>query len=210
MKLYLSSYRVPVPEALTALLPAEPPKVRTALIPNSKDYYADRARSFKINEHLNQLREMGFNPDVVDLKDFDSPEPLATKLKQYDFIWVTGGNTFNLRYEMQRSGFDKVIKQLLEDGLVYAGDSAGAVIVGPTIRGVELLDEAEFAEEPIFEGLNIVPDLVIPHADNLGYKEPMAKLIEMYKGQPNVTILNDDQVLVIDGDKRTVLTAGLA
>ena len=207
MKLYLSSYRIPVPEALSALLPAAPARTRMALIPNSKDYYAQRARSFKIKQHVEELQTMGFRPDVLDLLDFDTPGPLAAKLKEYDFIWVAGGNTFNLRFEMERSGFDRIIRELVEGGLVYGGDSAGAIIAGPTLQGVELADEPEFAEKHIETGLGIVPDIVIPHADSAMYGDPIARMIEMYEGRPGVTVLNDNQALVIDGDTRTVVTA---
>lgn len=66
-----------------------------------------------------------------------------------------GGNTFSLRYEMKRSGFEGAIRQLLDDGIVYGGDSARALVAGLSIAGIESVDRPEFAEEIINEGLGL-------------------------------------------------------
>ena len=51
-------------------------------------------------------------------------------------IWVNGGNVFLLRRAMQQSGLDNVIiERKSDDGFVYSGYSAGACVVGPTLRG---------------------------------------------------------------------------
>lgn len=207
MKLYLSSYRVPVPEALTGLLPKPPAETRLAIIPNAKDYYAERARNFKIEDVTTYFENLGFKPDVFDLLDFNDASAVAAKLKDYELLWVSGGNTFNLRFEMQRSGFDQVIKEAVEAGLVYAGDSAGAIIAGPTLEGVGWADEPAFAEKAIEEGLRIVPQIVIPHADSHEYGEVTAKIAELHKDKPDVVVLNDNQALVIDGDRHEIVTA---
>jgi peptidase E len=52
-------------------------------------------------------------------------------------------------YEMRRSSFEKVIKELLDAGVVHGGDSAGALVTGQSIAGVESVDRPESAEDYI-------------------------------------------------------------
>src|ERR1044071_3786501 len=122
MKLYLSSYRIPSPHALAQLINISDRPATVAIIPNAKDYYANRARAFKIEQTKQFLIEQGFAPTVLDLREYDNPEAIKKALQGVDMLWVGGGNTFCLRYEMQRSGFEHIIAELLENGLVYAGE----------------------------------------------------------------------------------------
>ncbi len=206
MKLYLSSYRVPVVDALTALLPNTPQKTKMVIIPNAGDYYATRAQNYKIQEVCTYFRLLGFQPEVVDLRKHDKAS-LAAALENAELIWATGGNTFCLRYEMQRSGFEELLGPLLKRGVVYGGDSAGAIVVGPTLKGVEFADEPEFAEAHIEEGVGVIPDIVIPHADNMSFGDSITRMIELYKEDERAVILNDNQALVIDGNHRQIVTA---
>jgi len=205
MKLYLSSYRIPVPEAFNALLPAAPKKTKFALIPNAKDYYAPRAWSFKVQDFLEYAKDLGFKPHVFDLR-FHSPKTVKAKLEKFDCVWAMGGNTFCLRHEMQRSGFDKVIQELVEDGLVFGGDSAGALVAGPSLKGVDLADEPEFADEVITDGLSIIPTVVIPHADNQEFQETVREIVAIHQEYPYKVILNDNQAFVVDGEATQIVT----
>lgn len=110
-------------------------------------------------------------PTLVDLRNFSDSSALAGQLAGYDMRWVMGGNTFCLRYEMRRSGFEKALPLLLRQGIVYAGESAGAVVAGTSLTGIEAADDPEFAETPIKEGLGLVPYFVLPHVDSEDFKE---------------------------------------
>src|SRR4051812_38403901 len=118
MRLYLSSYRIPVPEALMVLAERPQQFTRMAIIPNAQDYYAPRPRSVKIAEVAEYMHDLGYKVEIVDLNDYKEPTPLQQTLQTYDVLWVMGGNTFCLRQAMQRSGFDMIIKSLLSDGIV--------------------------------------------------------------------------------------------
>lgn len=49
------------------------------------------------------------------------------ELRTFDAIFVSGGESTVLCREMVRTGFDKVIKRAINDGLVYVGISAGSM-----------------------------------------------------------------------------------
>jgi len=202
MKLYLSSYRIPTPSDLVQLLGKPLEQAVVALIPNAKDYYIDKARNFKIDDLISYMQELGLKVEVVDLRDYDSSRALKEKLASYDLIWAMGGNTYMLRYEMRRSGFEDAIKKLLEDGVVYAGDSAGALIAGVSIAGIESADEPEFAEEIIEDGLGLVPFAILPHVDNPEFASVLPIFRSIHR---EVIELKDSQAVIFDGESHRVV-----
>ncbi len=206
MKLYLSSYRIPDSQALIALTDKTAEDIRVALIPNAKDYYAERARNVKLQESIEYFRSRGLASEVVDLREYRNPDELRRTLQAYDVIWAVGGNTFCLRHEMQASGFDIVVKDLLEQGIVYGGDSAGACVVGTTLKGLEGADDPAFSESVIWEGLALVPHFILPHVDNLLFAEDTTAVRALYKDDPSLLELTDSQAFVVGGDKTQLIT----
>ncbi len=200
MKLYLSSYRIPDPQQLLKLIGKLPTQVRVAIIPNAKDYYADRARNIKINASIVSFNEIGINDtEVVDLRTIKDKK-LNDKLKHFDLIWVIGGNTFCLMEEVVNSGFEKSLKELLKTGVVYGGESAGAVIAGNTLSGVEFADEPEFAEKVYWQGMNLIDNIIVPHVDSEFYGAGIQELINIHSEKTNLIKLTDDQALIVHDD----------
>lgn len=199
MKLYLTSFRVPDVRVLSDLVGKEPSKTKLAIIPNGKDYYAPRARRVKIRVVEDALRSYGFRPAIFEMLEYKSPAKLKEALAAYDMLWVMGGNTFCLREAMQRSGFDKIIHEVVEGGLVFAGESAGACVAGTDLHGVELLDDPEFPEKVIWSGLKLIPNYIIPHADNQDLVSFLQPLIEQRGNEPGTIVLNDNQAWVVNG-----------
>lgn len=205
MKLYLSSYRIPDPEALFQLI-GKRTGVRAAIIPNAKDYYAEPARSVKLRESMEYLENLGISSEVVDLTDYPSPEALTAKLNTFDFIWAIGGNTFCLRYAMKRSGFDAIIYKMLDSGLAYVGESAGSCIAGTTLKGLETADNPEFAHESIYDGLGLVQNIISPHAGNPMFAADTEYVRGLYKYDQSLIELTDAQALIVNGDKQEIIT----
>jgi dipeptidase E len=205
MKLYLASVRIPSPSDLAALLGKPLSTVSVALIPNSKDCFVERARSYLINDFLTYMEQLGLSVEVVDLRNYSDTEILKQKLASFELIWAMGGNTFSLRYEMKKSGFETIIKRLLDEGIVYGGDSAGALVAGRSIAGIELADKPQFAEEVIEEGLNLIPFFVLPHVDSPGYARVVPVFKDLHQNGDSIIELKDSQAFVFDGDVHWVV-----
>lgn len=205
MKLYLSSYRIPNQESLAGLLGTPIAGTTVALIPNAKDYYSQRAWDFKVNELVQYMEQFGLRVDIVDLKEYSDAATLKEKLATYKLIWAMGGNTYMLRYEMRRSGFDQIIGELLEKDIVYGGDSAGALVAGQSIEGVELADEPAFAEKIIPEGLGLVPFVILPHVDNPDFANVMPVFKNTHK-EREIIELKDSEAVVFDGSKHYIVS----
>lgn len=206
MKLYLSSYRIPVLDKFVQLVGKPTKDISIALLPNAKDYYAPRAKAYKIKDVLAYHESKGLqHTDVIDLLNHRNPMMLKQELSDYDVVWAVGGNTFCLRQEIRRSGLENFLYDLLEDGLVYSGDSAGAVVVGQSLHGIDSIDIPEFSEEPIYDGLGLIDEVILPHADNDFFSEANQSVRDQHKAG-SITELSDAQALIIDGTSREIIT----
>jgi dipeptidase E len=206
MKLYLSSKAIPSPDDLATLIGKPIDTISVALIPNSKDFFAERARNYLVNDFVAHMEQFGLSVEIVDLREYSDVETLKQKLASHDLIWAMGGNTFNLRYEMKRSGFEKIIRELLDERIVYGGDSAGALVAGISIAGIESADKPQFAEEVINEGLNLVPFFFLPHVDSPGYAHVIPVFKDLHQGGDNIIELKDSQVFIYDGESHRIVT----
>ncbi|MDB5179302.1 MAG: putative peptidase [Patescibacteria group bacterium] len=205
MKLYLSSIDIPTPDDLAGLLGKPLGGATVALIPNAQDYYSQRARDYKVAKRIAAFELLGFTVDAVDLREYSDAAALKERLAGHDLVWAMGGNTFCLRYEMRRSGFEDIISGLLAEGAVYGGDSAGALVMGLSIGGIESADIPQFAEEVIEEGLKLVPYVVLPHSDNAEFAEAVSTVRGRHPGGTELIELRDSQAVIFnDGSHRIV------
>ena len=196
MKLYVSSMQIPTPKDLQKLIGKPFEAISVALVPNAQDYFSERARDVNVKRVATYLESHGMKVDTIDLRNYQDGISLQRELSVHDLLWAMGGNTFCLRYEMRRSGFDDIIHSLLDGGVVYGGDSAGALVVGVSIAGIESADEPAYAEEVITEGLGLVPYVILPHVDNPEFKDAVAQVRHINKNRTDIIEINDDQAVI--------------
>ena len=209
MRLFLSSYRFGAHEAKFLALTGPPGRI--AVIANAADSWPASARASAVTSEFTLLRSAGFLPNEVDLRELE-PSTAAEVLGGFPAVWVRGGNTFVLRRRMASSGVDRALLSMLErDDIVYGGYSAGACVMGPTLRGVEYADPPgevfdTTGEDVLWDGLGVIDDVLVPHwnseLDSNGAAAAMAAACRD-AGQPYRT-LTDEQVFVLDGDDSSV------
>ncbi len=214
MRLFLSSENLgKYPETFFKLVGANK---KLAFCENAKDDYDEIDRKAKVKEHLNQFRNEGFEVQELDLrKFFGKSDELKSWLKDFGSVWVSGGNTFILRRAMEASSFDKIIKQRLsENSIAYGGSSAGSCVTAPSLRGIDQGDRPHPDDVPedypnseiIWEGLDLVPYMIVPHYGSTWFQKEADATIE-YLSEHNINhrILKDGQVILVDGDKEEFL-----
>ncbi len=175
MKLYLSSYKLGTEVSfLNSYINEFGSKM--AYIPNALDF--TKADPIKRKEHIASdvasLSELGFNVEILDLKDyFGKTQELSEKLASLNSVWVSGGNTFVLRQAMKISGFGDLIHSELDhrDDFLYAGYSAGCCVLSPELVHLKQVDDAKdfpYPEinEQIWEGLGVIDFAILPHYDS--------------------------------------------
>ena len=137
----------------------------------------------------------------------DHENELQQKLAEKDVIWLGGGHTYYLRWILKRSKADKMICRLVNEGTVYAGWSAGAIMAGPTTRFFnEMGDDPSGAPEKIEEGLFLTDMVVVPHRDHIDFEKGAAKTNKLLtKAGYTPVLLGDAEVLIIDRDKYSII-----
>ena len=203
MKFYLSSYNIPTPDSLIKLINKPAIETNVGIILNARDYYSNHVRIVRSKKIFDYLNNIGFNVSEVDLRNYNNPLILKTELMKYDLLWVCGGNTFVLREAMKNSGLDQIIKDVLESGVVYGGDSSGAVVTENSIKDIEIADQPEFAKNIIWDGLGLIDKFIIPHIDSPdpNMQTAIQKIIQLHKDDPKVVLLKDNQALIIDNQR---------
>lgn len=210
MKLYLSSYRIPTPDDLYKLVGKQPQDISVAFITNSKDSYPPEEARAKLTQTLDFMASIKLRCTTIDLRTIPDADVAYSGLQEFDIIWAWGGNTFVLLYEMKRSGFDKAIRKLLDEGKVYGGESAGAIVAGTSLRGIEFADNPEHAKEVIWDGMSLIDKAIIPHVDSPEpkYVERLPEFLKAYENNLDDLIqLADNEAYIVNGSSTQKVSA---
>lgn len=205
MKLYLSSYRIPETKPLFELFDKRPRKLKGAILTNAKDNKPPMERIERLDRLQADLAHIGLKQTVlVDLRKYDDPRELGENLAAFDYLYAAGGNNFDLRRAMRNSGFDFAIRHLLEMGQVYIGESAGAVVAGPSLLGFDMVDDA--GDYTYRRGLGLIDRIIVPHNDSPDPRYAN-RAPAIATANPNFAVqpLNDNQALILNGDRMRVI-----
>src|SRR3989344_9334714 len=145
-----------------SLLPKPPQNISVAYITTAAD--GEEGVKSWINIAKEQLQALGISQiEDLDIKGKTENE-LFSILSAKDIILVNGGNTFYLLKHVRESGFDKVVKKLINEEKIYIGVSAGSYIVCPTIEQAHWKpqDRNDFGVIDL-TGMGIVDFLITAH-----------------------------------------------
>lgn len=212
--MYLSSYLWGNhPEKILELLGDN--TKQALIITNSADQYPEDGIVERFKQDQEFFASYGIESARLDLRNYFKKDKNELKelMKNYGLVWVRGANVFVLRRAMKQSGFDEIIvKMLKEDKIMYGGYSAGACVMGSTLHGLELVDDAYLTPEKyesatIWDGLNIVPYAIAPHYKS---NHPETKLIDDAISYFNThgipyKALKDGEAIVLDGNEIVTL-----
>lgn len=194
------------PRKLIDLLPKDG---KVAVITNAADYRDEAGIIERLDQEINLFKSHGLIADRLDLREYfgDVLNSLYKRLKQYDLVWVRGGNSFVLRRAMRQSGFDEIIVDMLAgDEIVYGGYSAGACVMTPTLLGIDLCDDPNiipegYDQEIIWDGLGLVDYSIVPHYKSdhpeSAVLDETAYFLED-RGMPHKTLRDGEALLVVD------------
>lgn len=189
--------------------------MRAAVILNAEDYKSDADRLQSAKREFDDLASLGFEPTEIDLRSFfGQAERLEAVLVDFGLLWVRGGNPFILRRAFAASGADVIISDLLaRDALAYGGYSAGAAMLTPSLRGIELVDDPHevphgYSAEVIVDCLGIVPHPLVPHfRSDHPESERIEKVVQLLLAEHIPFIaLRDGEVWIRDGDREFVVS----
>jgi dipeptidase E len=214
VRLYLSSFRMgDHPEHLVALAGGD--HRASVVIANAMDDAPPDVRRASVELELAALADLGMGGAELDLRDyFSHQQRLRQDLAGASMAWLRGGNTFMLRHALYHSGADTVFRELLAaNALVYAGYSAGACVLSPSLRGLELVDHADavtrtYGSPPWWDGLALLHKAFIPHYRSPGHPETAAieRVVTRYRAEGIAyRTLHDGQALLVNGPETKIV-----
>jgi dipeptidase E len=204
MTLLLTSAGTNVEEEILKILPKPAKELKLAHIITASKPEEDRSY---VDADKEQLIEMGFQVEDVDIEGKSEAE-LRNILNDKDIIYIQGGNTFYLLKYIRQSGFDKIIKDLINKGVIYIGVSAGTIIAGPNIDtawwkyGAPDKNRVGLKD---FTGLCLVPFLITVHIEksHIGIIKNYAN-----KSSYKVIALTDDQAILVQDNRYKLVGKG--
>lgn len=175
--------------------------LRIGLINTAFTRSIDENFSLYIKEYKQDLEKEGIYFEEIDIHG-------KTENEIYDFfsdknvIQVQGGNPLYLLKCARETSFDKILKDLLNKGLVYIGCSSGAHLMSPSvILGTFKKGRNHFGVTD-FTAFGYVPYLVRPH-----YKDEMESEVReiMKTVDYKIRLITDDQAILIEDGKETFI-----
>ncbi|AKD38973.1 peptidase S51 [Pasteurella multocida subsp. multocida OH4807] len=161
---------------------------------------------FYVDEAKQALVDNGAELDELDLTTATQTE-IEGKLTKSDIIYVSGGNTFFLLQELNRTGAREHIIQHVNAGKGYIGESAGAMIMAADIEYVKLMDSVASAPHLTdYRALNLVDFYPVPHYTNFPFIEATQHILEIYGSRLNLLPINNDQAIMVHNGQIEIKT----
>jgi dipeptidase E len=197
-KLFLASFFKDVAHLFPAFAGQDIQGKRVTFIPTAS--ILEKMR-FYVGADRRALEKIGLIVDELEVTKATVDE-ISAKLKGNDYIFISGGNTFVLLQELQRTGADKMIAEEIRSGKPYIGSSAGSVVLSPDIEYIKAMDNCAAAPDlKTFAALNIVDFYPVPHHTNFPFKKTVKKIITKYGAELTLYPISNKQAILVDGDR---------
>ena len=157
-----------------------------------------------VDEAKQAFENMGLKVEVLDVSS--APKELTERtLQRCDLIYVSGGNTFFLLQELEKSGAKTIILEQVKGGKPYIGESAGSVIMAPNISYVKDVDDEKAAPQlKSFEGLGLVDFYPLPHYKSFPFEEVTEKMLVKH-AKLGLNPITNQQALFVNGNQTTLI-----
>ena len=168
---------------------------------------ATNVDEYKKYIHLTQkvFEDFGYEVENFDVSVF-SEEIAKEKLSEAKIVFISGGNTFYLLQELKRKNLTSYLKERIENGLLYIGESAGSVIATPDIEYASIVDDKTLATElDDYAGLNLVDFYIVPHFEEEPFVESSRNTVELYKDKLDLKLINNKEAILVENNNFTII-----
>jgi len=174
-------------------LPKEP-KDLSFLVVSIQDSEQD---AFYLGKTLSEIKNTG----AVDIDVFKLRNEKFVTNKEYDVVFVCGGNTFDYLDRIRKIGLaDYLLSFSKKEESVYVGVSAGSIVAGPDISIAGWGKEGDKNDIGLkdLRGLGLIDFLIYPH-----YREDLKEEVDGFRKKTGHKIieLKDDQAFVLNYSK---------
>ena len=168
---------------------------------------ATNVDEYKKYIHLTQkaFEDFGYEVENFDVSIF-SEEIAKEKLSEAKIVFISGGNTFYLLQELKRKNLITYLKERIENGLLYIGESAGSVIAAPDIEYASVIDDKTVATElDDYAGLNLVDFYIVPHFEEEPFVESSRNTVELYKDKLDLKLINNKEAILVENNNFIII-----
>ena len=205
MKLFLTSYLAGTKELVQNFLTQNDVQ-EILFIPTAAN--VEEYRDY-VDEGITVLKENGYDVTVLDIATAPHSKSVQV-IKNSGCLCISGGNTFYLLQELKRNGLLDLIKQKIQDDMLYIGESAGAIIACPDISYNQIMDDKTVATELTnYSGMGLVDYYVLPHNGEFPFVETTAQTIKIYSEKINLIPLNNSQAVIVKNEVSSTRTEPL-
>ena len=174
---------------------------RVAIVPTAAAFENPGLAASNGVRHFTGLGASAHGVDVVRREDAENPRLIA-QLDGAHVIYFTGGSPEHLHSVLAGSPLLAAVNDACDAGAIWAGSSAGAMVLGSVMRRPS-------SGSPVSPALDIVPDvMVLPHHER---SDPNAVIGQLASAETfGLTVLGIDggSGVLLDADGATALGAG--
>jgi dipeptidase E len=158
--------------------------------------------TWKYEDSTNKaLQETGMEIDYLILEEIGEGVDLKKRLIDCDTLFVMPGAAAYIMYWVLRRKLDLIINDVIDSGVVYAGSSAGSMILSKSLNVAEIFPGEPERGARYLPGLGLLDFDILPH-----YIEGMD--LDLFKKQyigNKVYFLKNEEAITVVGGKVTVL-----
>ena len=197
-KLFLCSYFAGVKDTFKNFMNNNTKGKKVLFIPTAN---IDEETKFLVDEAKKVFENLGMEVEDLEISKLNE-KTIKNKIEKANYLYVGGGNTFYLLQELKRKNLIDFIKNRVNFGMTYIGESAGAIITSKDIEYNYLMDDKTIAKDlKEYSGLNLVGFYVVPHLNEFPFEESAKQTVEKYKDKLNIIAINNSQAIIVKDDK---------
>ena len=154
-----------------------------------------------VDEAIDTFRDLGYSLNILDISKREYAE-IIDILDVCECLYISGGNTFYLLQELKKKELCKIIRQRVSKGMLYMGESAGAIISAPDIEYSHIMDDKTVAKElKDYSGLALVGFYVLPHNKEYPFVESTEEILKVYKDKIKLLPINSEEAIIVKDGK---------
>lgn len=158
-----------------------------------------------IDEGIKTLENLGFMVDILDIVQENKKE-CDLAIASCNCLCISGGNTFYLLQELKKKKLIELIKQRLAEGMLYIGESAGAIITSENIEYNSIMDNPNIATElKDYTGLNLWNKFLLPHNNEFPFIESTTETIHTYAEKLDLLPIDNQTAVIIENEQFSVI-----
>ena len=202
MRAFLCSYFAGVEPAFKNFLRGNPSQQQVVFIPTASTV---ENTTFYVQDALNVFKNLGLTPDILDIAEVDS-ETAKLRIEQAEVLYISGGNTFYLLQQLKAKDLINFIAEKVRHGMMYVGESAGAMVASPDIEYARVMDDSDVALGMFnFKALGIVDFYPAVHEEEEPFMQAGRRMKSEYSDKLDLVPINNSRAIRVEGGVRFIV-----